>query len=168
MKAWKTEGKRQSTNIPELVTSAFSSISLKSIFTRALVRSQGIVTLSIHITTVCSVQTLIYVWDNKMNIIRMWRLFWLALAARIFVLMWTFPVVKLNKICLISQISFLAPARVWSNGVIACGITVTAMFTRQALVYVCKRKERPFSLSKFVCSCVPIIHSFRSRTRKGK
>ena len=53
----------------ELVTCAFSSISLKSIFTRALVRSQGIVTLSIHVTTVCSVQTLIYVLDNKMNII---------------------------------------------------------------------------------------------------
>ena len=45
----------------ELVTCAFSSISLKSIFTHALVRSQGIVTLSIYITTVCSVQTLIYV-----------------------------------------------------------------------------------------------------------
>ena len=45
----------------ELVTYAFSSISLKSVFTRALIRSRGIVTLSIHITTVCSVQTLIYV-----------------------------------------------------------------------------------------------------------
>ena len=72
---WKTEDKRRIMNISELVTSAFSSISLKSIFTRALIRSQGIVTLSIHITTVCSVQTLIYVWDNKMNIIRIWSYF---------------------------------------------------------------------------------------------
>ena len=45
-------------------------------------------------------------------------------------------------VCLISQISFLAPAGVRSNGVIACGITFTAMFTRQALVYVYKRKEK--------------------------
>ena len=49
----------------ELVTCAFGSISLKSIFTRALVRSQGIVTLSIHITTVCSIQTLICVLSDE-------------------------------------------------------------------------------------------------------
>ena len=93
---WKTEDKRRSVNMSELVTCAFSSISLKSIFTRALVRSQGIVTLSIHITTVCSVQTLIYVWDNKMNTIRAWRLFRLAVAARIFVFTRAFPVVRLE------------------------------------------------------------------------
>ena len=40
------------------------------------------------------------------------------------------------------MISFLAPAAVRSNGVIACRITLTAMFTRQALVYVYKRKEK--------------------------
>ena len=51
----------------ELVTYAFSSISLKSIFARALTRSLGVVTLSIHITTVCSVQTLIYVCENKIS-----------------------------------------------------------------------------------------------------
>ena len=93
---WKTEDNRRSVNMSGLVTCAFGSISLKSIFTRALVRSQGIVTLSIHITTVCSVQTLIYVWDNKMNTIRAWRLFRLAVAARIFVFTRAFPVVRLE------------------------------------------------------------------------
>ena len=81
----------------ELVISAFSSISLKSIFTGALIRSQEIVTHSIHITTVCSLQTLIYVWDNKMNIISIWKLFWLALAARIFVFTRAFPFLLPDK-----------------------------------------------------------------------
>ena len=44
-----------------LVTSAVGSISMKSIFTRALVRSQGIVALGIHITIVYSIETLICV-----------------------------------------------------------------------------------------------------------
>ena len=144
MKAWKTEGKRQSTNMPELVTSAFSYISLKSIFTRALVRSQGIVTLSIHITTVCSVQTFIYVWDNKMNIIRMWRLFCSGFTNFRIHASVSCCLIRIltSTVCLISLISFLAPAAVRSNGVIACRITLTAMFTRQALVYVYKRKEK--------------------------
>ena len=47
-----------------------------------------------------------------------------------------------STVCVISLISFLAPAAVRSNGVIACRITLTAMFTRQALVYVYKRKEK--------------------------
>ena len=130
----------------ELVTSAFSSISLKSIFTRALVRSQGIVTLSIHITTVCSVQTLIYVLDNKMNIISIWRLFFTCSGCTSFRLHASVSCCQIriltSTVCLISLVSFLAPAGVRSNGVIACGITLTAMFTRQALVYVYKRKEK--------------------------
>ena len=47
------------------VTCAFGSISTKSIFTLAAVRSQGIVTLSIHITVVCSVSTFVQVLRIK-------------------------------------------------------------------------------------------------------
>ena len=141
---WKTEDNRRSVNMSGPVTCAFGSISLKSIFTRALVRSQGIVTLSIHITTVCSVQTFIYVWDNKMNIIRMWRLFCSGFTNFRIHASVSCCLIRIlsSTVCLISLISFLALAGARSNGVIACGITLTAMITRQALVHVYKRKEK--------------------------
>ena len=49
----------------ELVTCAFSSISLKSIFTRALIRSQGIVACRITLTAMFTRQALVYVYKRK-------------------------------------------------------------------------------------------------------
>ena len=62
---WKTKDKRRSTNMSELVTCAFSSISLKSIFTRALIRSQGIVACRVTLTAMFTRQALVYVYKRK-------------------------------------------------------------------------------------------------------
>ena len=62
---WKTKDKRRITNMSELVTCAFSSISLKSIFTRALIRSQGIVACRVTLTAMFTRQALVYVYKRK-------------------------------------------------------------------------------------------------------
>ena len=49
----------------ELVTCAFSSISLKSIFTRALIRSQGIVACRVTLTVMFTRQAFVYVYKRK-------------------------------------------------------------------------------------------------------
>ena len=46
-------------------TYACFSISIKSIFARAVVGSPGVVTHSINITPVCSFYTLVYIWSNR-------------------------------------------------------------------------------------------------------
>ena len=47
------------------VTFACFSISIKSIFARAVIGSLGVVTHSIDITVVCSFSTLVYIWSNR-------------------------------------------------------------------------------------------------------
>ena len=56
------------------VTCAIVFILLKSIFTRVVVRSQGIVTLSIYIRDICFFTRIIYVVENKVSITIMSRL----------------------------------------------------------------------------------------------
>ena len=51
--------------MPGLVTYAFSSISLKSILTRALIRSQGVVACRITLTAMFTRQALVYVYKRK-------------------------------------------------------------------------------------------------------
>ena len=51
-----------------IVTGAVDSISIKSIFARAVIGSQGVVTNSINITAVCSVGTLVKIYNNKRNL----------------------------------------------------------------------------------------------------
>ena len=58
-------GKIRQNDMLQTVTCAFGSISTNSIFTLAVERSQGIVTLSIHITVVCSVSTFVQVQRIK-------------------------------------------------------------------------------------------------------
>jgi len=49
----------------QIVTSALYSISVKSIFARAVVGSRCIVTDSINATAVCAVGTLVNIYHNK-------------------------------------------------------------------------------------------------------
>ena len=49
----------------QIVTSAVNSISMKSLFARAVVGTEGVVTHSINITTVCFVGTLVNIEHNK-------------------------------------------------------------------------------------------------------
>ena len=50
-------------------TFACFSISVKSIFARAVIGSPGVVTHSIDITPVCSFYTLVYIWSNTKHFI---------------------------------------------------------------------------------------------------
>ena len=51
----------------QIITSAVHSISMKSIFARTVKGSQGVVANSINIAVVCSVGTLVNIWNNKRN-----------------------------------------------------------------------------------------------------
>ena len=108
----------------ELVTSAFSSISMKSIFTRALVRSQGIVTLSIHITTVCSIQTLIYVCENKIP----------SVYESYFDIVWYLGLLLTCAVGSISLISIFTSAFVGYQGIVTLSIYITVVFSFSAIV----------------------------------
>ena len=52
----------------QIVASAVNSISMKSVFVRAVVGTEGVVTHSINFTAVCSVGTLANIEHNKKDL----------------------------------------------------------------------------------------------------